>query len=299
MRACPDGKGLAIKDSGGDPFPGTGNVTVVGPFTEPGLTGWNDINTVGIQLEEIAEDEQGVITFRSTSALGGKDVEDFEDMTTSGTSSKNVQGKYCQWSFTKGGVYSPGADLCRGTRAAGLLKGGTLETSAVDNVETVSMRLFNSAARTSNIRLQYYDESVGGWVILKDRNGQAGTTLEASSAVTLRFDIAESIRPGLRLQLKVVTGSDSERLYIDDVQMRGVYIGVGGVMDDAPETLRAYVDADGTLAVFTSGRRVSVYDVAGRLAASGDVAEGSSRLRLPARGIYIVTDGHSVAKVAY
>ncbi len=299
VRACPDGKGLAIKDSGGDPFPGTGNVTVVGPFTEPGLTGWNDINTVGIQLEEIAEDEQGVITFRSTSALGGKDVEDFEDMTTSGTSSKNVQGKYCQWSFTKGGVYSPGADLCRGTRAAGLLKGGTLETSAVDNVETVSMRLFNSAARTSNIRLQYYDESVGGWVILKDRNGQAGTTLEASSAVTLRFDIAESIRPGLRLQLKVVTGSDSERLYIDDVQMRGVYIGVGGVMDDAPETLRAYVDADGTLAVFTSGRRVSVYDVAGRLVASGDVAEGSSRLRLPARGIYIVTDGHSVAKVAY
>lgn len=222
VRANPNGRGLAITDSDGDPFPGSGNVHAVGPYTEPSLTSWNDRFTVSLQLEDINEDSNGLITFRAAAATGGDDCEDFESMTTTGTSSKNVAGKYCNWSFTKGGVYEPGTGLCNGTRAAGLAKGGTLETSAVDNVTSISMRLFNSADRTSNVRVQYYDNALSSWIVMEDREGNMGTTMEANSAATLRFDIPETLRQGLRIQIKVVTGSDTKRLYIDDVQMRGV-----------------------------------------------------------------------------
>ena len=64
VRAKPNGTGLAIKDSDGDPFPGSGNVHEVGPFTEPALISWNDRFNVNLQLEEINEDSNGVITFK-------------------------------------------------------------------------------------------------------------------------------------------------------------------------------------------------------------------------------------------
>lgn len=246
VRARPNGSGLAITDSDGDPFPGSGNVRSVGPFTDPGLISWNDRYTVNLQLEDINEDSNGLITFRATTASGGDDCEDFENMTTTGTSAKNVAGKYCNWSFTKGGVYEPGPDYCSGTKAAGIAKGGTLETSAVDNVTNLSMRLFNSADRSSNVRVQYYDDAVGGWVVMQDRSGQMGTTLEANSVETLRFDIPENLRQGLRIQVKVVTGSDTKRLYIDDVQMRGANAAVTAVTGDAPDaTITGIYDLQG------------------------------------------------------
>lgn len=245
VRACPNGKGLAITDSDGDPFPGSGGVTAVGPFSNLGFVSWGDRNTVSLQLEDIAESEAGVITFKTTMATGGDDCEDFEQMTTSSSSDKKVKGKYCKWSFNKGGVYTPGPLYCNGTKAAGLLKGGTLETSDVDNVESISMKLFNSANRSCNIRLQYYDSAVGGWVIMKDIDGNSGKTIDATSTATLRFSIPEEIRSGLRLQLKMVTGSDSDRLYIDDVQMRGVTMSVPGVESDVDVTIINVYDLQG------------------------------------------------------
>lgn len=299
VRACPKGTGLAITDSDGDPFPGSGGITSVGPFSNPGLVSWRDRHSVGIQINDIAESEDGVITFSTARASGGDDCEDFENMTTNGSSDKNVQGKYCLWSFSKGGVYSPGEGLCNGTRAAGLLKGGTFETSAVDNVENVSMRLFNSASRNCNIRLQYYDKSIDGWVVLKDNSGQSGNTLDPKSATTLRFNIPDNIRPGLRLQLKVVTGSDTDRLYIDDVQMRGVNTEVAGVLDDSLSMLQAYVQPDGTLQVCTGADAVVLYDVSGRRIAYARISCGSALMRLPAHGTYILTDGRKHVKIAY
>lgn len=299
VRAKPNGTGLAIKDSDGDPFPGSGNVHEVGPFTEPALISWNDRFNVNLQLEEINEDSNGVITFKATKAAGGNDCEDFENMTTSGTSAKNVAGKYCNWSFTKGGVYSPGSTLCNGTKAAGLLKGGTLTTSAVKDASNMSMRLFNSADRTSNVRVQYYDKEVGGWVVLEDTHGQMGTTLEANSAVTLRFNIPESARDSLCIQLKVVTGSDSKRVYVDDVHMRGINSAVNGIFTDEAASLNAYISADGILTVLSENAIISVYDYTGRKIGNTVATDGYATMTLPSKGIYIVTNGKQTIKIAY
>ena len=299
VRACPKGSGLAITDSDGDPFPGSGGVTAVGPFTSPGLVSWGDRYEVALQLEEITEDEQGLISFRTRLAAGGDDCEDFEAMTTEGKADKNVPGKYCSWSFTNGGVYSPGMEYCNGSRAAGVLKGGAIETSPVDDVTAISMRVFNSATRSYNVRLQYFDSAINGWIILKDNNGLSGNTIDANTNTTLRFDVPEEIRKGLQLQLKVITGSDTEPLYIDDVQMMGVSAGVTGVTSDTPSTLRVSLEPGGMLTAFTSAREVRVYDFSGRLILSAPVSGGRTTLPLPTRGIYIVTDGTAAVKIAF
>lgn len=292
VRACPKGSGLAIVDSDGDPFPGSGNVTSVGPFSEPGLISWGDRYKVTLQINDINEAADGVITFKTANAEGGDDCEDFENMTTSSSSDQKVQGKYCKWTFYKAAVYSPGANLCNGSKAVGMIKNSTLETSTIKDMESVSMRLFNSASRTFNIRLQYYDPEISGWVGLKDKNGLVGTTIDANGSATVRFDIPEAIRPSTKLQLKVVSGSDTDRLYVDDIQMRGVHSGITtATADDA----RMQVSLLGNRLLITGAAApIAVYDIAGRRVALGD-----NNITLPARGIYIVTDGISTVKIAF
>ncbi len=299
VRACPKGSGLGISDSAGDPFPGSGGITEIGPYTNPGLLSWGDRYTVEIGLSNINEDENGVITFKSTKTTSSFDLEDFEAMTTNSSSDKNVPGKYCNWSFTKGGVYTPPAGMCNGIRAAGLLKGGTLESSEVDDIESLSMRLFNSASRNCNVRVQYWDANINGWVILKDVTGQSGTTLAANSATTLRFNIPENLRKNFRMQLKVNTGSDTDRLYVDDVHMRGIKTVVGSVTTSGNLPLTYTLSSGGALSVYSDSPFVTLYDFAGRRIATQRTVDGIATLTLPAHGTFIVTDSRSSLKLVY
>lgn len=303
VRANPSSSYYGIEDSAGDPFPGTGNVTTLGPETSPALEGWHGINTVDITLEGITETADGEIKF----SIGGEDEyekyeEDFEDMETqSDWSNYGIVGKFCTWNFVNARVTSAGS-YGKGSRAAVLQPRGSAETSAIDRpVITISVRATNAAEKNFNFRCEYLDEASHVWVPIKERtSGVSNQSLKGGATRTFRFDVKESARQAERkYRFSAVSGPDGGTLYIDEVKMS--LVPGTGVCDPVAETadFTFAMESDGTITVNAiEGTPVYIYDIAGRTVASF-TSQGRNNFRLPARGVYIINAGKDAAKVLF
>ena len=203
------------QDSGGDPFPGTGNITSINSLTDPSLRTWSG-KFSKYCITDIAE-AGGVITFNVVKDRSKSAIEDFENMPVGATVNEHgVTGVYADWDFYYCAV---------------------VDNAPVGNGHVVAMdngSYFSTAGNLNKIpkvvRFTIYNPTSSNAVFTpyysKD-NGKKWTSLDVSSyyisvpagqTVVASFNAFPTNVP-IMLRIKQTSGSSSDFCYVDDVTL--------------------------------------------------------------------------------
>jgi len=293
-----------VTDSEGDPFPGTGGVTSINNSTTPNLNSWTGTPTA-IAINDIAESEEGVITFNTKKETLETDVEDFEEMPLTTADTTGVEGKFCSWTLIGATIDAPEGDVCNGKQAVGMVKDGSLTTSTIDKgVRLMTFTLNNPTSKRVILRCYYSKNNGDTWTVIKNNDATENTLISSGSSVSLSFRV--NTEAGLLYRISQYGGSTDEKCYIDDVTF--IYndetTGIKTKASGAAESLNVLsVNVVGNVlnvAVTGDGGVVQVFSTDGTQLFGKRIARGGcAQVVLPNRGVYIVKLGDVVKKIAY
>lgn len=295
--------GGGAADHAGDPFPGEYNVTEINYDTTPNLKAWSG-KGAAFTIKDIAETEDGKITFTTVKEELTEKQETFEDMETSGKYDQNVQGSYTTWSFYNGGIDDMDSKFGMG-KSAGIFKGGTITTGVIEgHTNAISVTFANNANLPVTVNLRY---NTGGnnWDFLTVPGGTGGIAIPRDGTATYRFDIPADYRDNLKLQVRLAnnSGSNTGKVYVDNfivMQKPGQGSGVETVNGGDATLAMSWIMDGSTLSVSAAdGTEVRVCDITGLQVGCAKAAGGKAVFNLPSRGIYIVSNGSEALKVLY
>lgn len=300
LRAVRKGNAQGAFDHAGDPFPGTYGITRIDYDTDPALLAWSGKGAHFV-ISDIAESEDGKVTFKATAKKLEELKEDFENMTTESQYDDDVKGNYCTWSFYKTDVREPESRWCNGKKAAAMLKGGYMESSQVPgNTMAVSVTVSNATIRpvTFNVRC-----NTGGnnWEYLYEPGGLAGISLASKASQTYRFDVPADYRDDLKIQIRMAnnSGDNTTPVYIDDVTMiqnNSSGLGLSEIPSMPGDGMN--VNIIGQMVEVTGAQGpLALYDIAGRILDRAVPLEGAATLRLPGAGFFILSDGVTARRI--
>lgn len=304
LRANPktstSGTTTTVTDSEGDPFPGSGNVTEITNETTPSLRSWTKSPTA-LSIKNIAEGEDGVITFSTMQDEVRAETEDFESMPVTDGKATTLDGKFCKWSLSGGARISEAQDgYGNGSRVLALYKKAEVATSALSGkTDAISFNAYNSSSSMTILRCYYSLDGGNTWVSMNNVDGVNNITVAGKTNMKVMFN-AQLDSPCIKIMQ--YTGSTSIPCYIDDVTI--TYDKSGAVESVVADSDNADFKAcciDGNLNVVTadSVNDIAVYNASGVLVATMRPADGIASTTLPAHGFYIVSQGGKSAKVIY
>lgn len=305
LRAKPQtktsGKTTTVTDSQGDPFPGSGNVTALTNQTTPSIRSWTQAPTP-LELKDIAESADGVISFSVANASISELVEDFEEMETTTAGKAVVKGKFCDWSLdASAAVVAPAEGYGNGERALGLKKKAEIVTSPINRkVTSVSFMAYNPTTSLALMRCYYSTDKGASWVVMKDVDGVDNTTVPTQGSAHLIYNI-DAVNPCFKITETI--GSKTVYCYIDDFTIAYEDVATGiDLSTVAAERGLSHLSIAGNTLTISSGStqsRVALYEVGGTLVAQTTLAGGVATLQLPGHGVYIVAIGSERYKIAY
>ena len=201
-------------DSDADPFPGTGNVTVIDNATSPNLCSWNGrMSDFGIS--EIARSADGSVSFKLAVQQYETQVEDFEDVKVDGST---VKGKFTTWTLKNNAkiAATAGENAGNGQYACSMLRSSELVSDTLAwEVNVFSYRFFNPTSSTSIVRTYYRQPGATAWTSLKDETGVETVTVRAGTNVKLLFTTV--IPKGSEVRILEYTGNRTAPCYVDDI----------------------------------------------------------------------------------
>ena len=300
LRAKPQVSGSTVKDSDGDPFPGSGNITELTNETTPNFRSWTQIPTDFV-IKNIAEAGEN-ITFSVVSDLMPSEIEDFEAMPVADGDATGVAGKFCSWDFADAAVTEPGSGLCNGTKAVAIDKKGTITTSEINgNVQQWEYVVHHpdaSSPMPTIFRSQYSLDGGKTWKTAKDVNGAENISIEPGKPTAIRYNL--SLQQHALFRITEFTGSSSFPCYVDDVTFRfdKSYGSVNNVVADGSLSILRSADAI-TVKGVADGCRIKVFTAGGVLVADVEAADGMAVVSGLQKGFYIVTDGLHTQKTVF
>lgn len=207
-------------DTGYTPFPGLGKVTDLTATTTPALLSWSGKEAV-MDLFDITESADGVITFIAGKDIYESAVEDFEAMDVTTADAADQQGAFCQWTLANATVDPVADGLGNGTHVVKLLRSGNLTSSALTKtVRSLSFHVWNGSQRVQ----VYLDYST---------DGETWTNLEGSGILTKgkEADIVSrtKIPVGAQIRIRMVSSVASAAAYVDDIQVSFESTGEQGI----------------------------------------------------------------------
>lgn len=304
LRANPQtkvsGGKVTVTDSQGDPFPGSGGATELTNSTTPSIRSWTKVPTP-LEIKDIAEHEDGEVSFSVGNADISELAEDFETMALT-TGRAVVKGRFCDWTLGDGAAIAVPAEGCgNGERALALKKKAEVSTSPVDcKVTSLSFMAYNPTGSLAVMRCYCSADSGASWAIMKNVDGVDNTTVPANGSAHLIYNV-ETENPCFKITETI--GSKTAYCYIDDLTLayEGATTAIAPVATPDGRAASHISVAGNTLTVKLDGRQVGValYDAGGALVARTTLASGVAAMRLPARGVYVVAVGGRRYKIAY
>ena len=300
LRAKPSmSTGGLIYDSAGDPFPGSGNITSLGNFTSPNLKSWTGAETA-LEIADIKENSEGIITFRTKTDTSKKDVEDFEKMATTSNlkgTYNNLAGSFCTWDIANGGIAAATSVTGNGNRSVALYRRGSLTSSLIkDNVSKISFTVFNTTATKTVYIVSYSTDNGTTWNSITDASGSDQISVVANS--TSLIDLTVNLNQSARFRIYENTGNSMNPCHIDDVTFR--YNDGSGVelnTNDSENAISAYREGDFIVVRgVADNAEVKAYTLGGATVASEYAIDGVVRLNVSGRGFYIISDGKNTLK---
>lgn len=282
----------AVTDSQGDPWPGSGMKTEIDTDTQPALVGWAGARPKFF-IRNITENADGSISFNAVVDDAIVRQETFESMPVA-MGGQGVQGVLGKWYFQSGlaGVAAPGSDWCVGKRAASIVKGGEIMLRTMSGwPKSVEFQLAASApSGITSFYFQYWDPQTQDWAHVDPTQ----TQLTVSPKATKTFKFIMPIKAQTRLRLVQRMGSTTAPTYLDNMKI--VFHKEGfGAEEMTVDSSSMSVETDGlNVTCPDASAPVRVYDITGRLVLTISAGETAT---LPARGLYILTDGVSTRKV--
>lgn len=283
-------------NTAGDPFPGTGNVTVLNNSTSPGnLLSWSGKPTP-LTLCGISEDADGVIHFTVESDFSGSETENFEHMPIK-TSDGLVTGYYADWNLTSSMIDNYGYEKGNGNHSLKIKRGGNVTISTVHarRIDGLEMKVWNpsfSAKVTFTVEVSTDDGIT--WTEIYGNNKQQRTVIDPQKKnETAKFSCSAYEQAMFRI-------SSSNNCYIDDVSI--FFNDPNGIEVNAVEAVKLAGQPQFTVTksgnditvVSASDAAIEVYNAAGVLVARSTDAT----ITLPGRGFYIVRQGSASQKIA-
>lgn len=301
LRATPKQGSSGITDSDGDPFPGTGGVTVIDNNTSPGLRSWSGMSAK-IIINGIAETGDGMIKFSTLKEDIRSDIEDFETMQPTEGDAAGVEGRFCKWTFVGSAVEIPDDPAnCNGNKAVAMVKNAELTTSEISSpVQSLLFDFYNPTATTAYVRCYYSTNGGNSWTVIKNPDGLENVSVGAESMARLNFNV--NAPAGSRYRIVEYIGSKTSKCYVDDVT--AIYEKTTSAVKTLP------VDGVTALSVRRDGNRLLIsgaaiatplyiYNAAGMMLKAVRPENGGTEVTLPGKGVYIIRQGSSAVKVQY
>ncbi len=197
------------------PFPGQGNVIDFTYDSDPALITWAGTEAI-LDLYDITESEDGIVTFRAGKDLYDSRIENFEKLNLTTADENGLQGVFCQWDLAKATIEEPADGMGNGSRVVKMQRSGTLTSSAMPKpVRRVTFKLWNGDQQVK-VALRY--NTGDKWVSVKNSLGQQQTTVNKNSGETV-FMFYPAIPKGAQLQVQVLATSTKAAAYVDDLEV--------------------------------------------------------------------------------
>lgn len=301
LRATPKTSGTTVSDSDGDPFPGSGMVTELTNTTTPSLQSWAKIGTP-IVIKDITDNGNGSISFRTEKNDIPILVENFEDMPVTTSDAHGMKGTFTEWSFTKGAtvdaVEFENPDL--GRRAAATVKSGEIISGTVgQEVESMSVTIYNASASSAIIRTYISHDGGTTWVSLKNLDGTTNLSIAAGTTTEQTYNLGTA--KGIRFKFLQYSGHKTEKCYFDNIKLncKPATTSIYTVRTQDGDFKISYTGGNSidVYAGCADGTAVNAYSLQGITAATAHTAAGTATLHLPSPGIYIIRCGNITKRI--
>lgn len=298
VRAADQSQGSTIVDSPSDPFPGQSEVTELDNTTDPSLRSWSG-NPNPLTLHDIAEGENGDISFRVHDEGIETLLEDFEKFIPSGEDDL-YEGAFCKWKFDGAVSLAEGFGQARG-HSLSIGRGGHADAICVgEAVTSVTFEMFNNNPVPAVVRV-FYRPNEGNWRILRTKDASENITVTASDqpvSVTVAVDAPTGEKGDVRFEL--LSGRMADGCRIDNVRILADKAG-GAAVSSVPVAGIHVVSIHGCLEIsgLSSLEAVELYTVSGVLVGSAIPYDGKVTFGpclMP--DIYVARQGNKTIKVS-
>lgn len=207
-------------DTGYTPFPGTGNVIDLTSETTPALKSWAG-KEAEVDLYDITENSDGVISFTAGKEVYETAVEDFEAAALTTGDAENQKGVFCNWTLKKATIAEVASGLGNGKQCVKMLRSSTLTSMPLTKpLRKISFDVWNGPQKV-RISLKYSTDG-SKWTELASSGDVAKNTTTTLSAT-------QTIPAGAQIQINVLSTSSSSATYIDDIKVTFDKTGTDGI----------------------------------------------------------------------
>lgn len=197
-------------DTGYTPFPGTGNVVDLTAETTPALKSWAGKEAV-VDLYEITETAEGMITFIAGKSVFETAIEDFESATLTTADATDQKGVFCNWTLEKATIAEVADGLGNGKQCVKMLRSSKLTSMPLAKpIRQLSFDVWNGPQKVK-ISLKYSTDGTK-WTELVNSGDLAKNK-------TTNMSTTELIPVGAQIQINVLSTSSASATYVDDIKV--------------------------------------------------------------------------------
>ena len=223
------------------PFPGKGAVSFLTSDTKPALRAWAGAEAV-LELYDIAESADGVISFTAGKNLYESVVEDFETLALTSADVSDVKGRQCYWSLENATVEQPANKQGNGNRVIKMSKKSTLTSSPLEKaVNHLSVKIWTG---TQLVKFSLKTSTDGQtWKELPASDGVTVKTLTKNSGeLTILFNQKLPAGTSIQITAQPLMSISASVLYVDDISFTMLKSDAQGIETVAKEgrTARSY-----------------------------------------------------------
>jgi M6 family metalloprotease-like protein len=227
------GKAIA---SGYAPYPGLGNIHDLTAETIPALLS-SEGKEAKVDLFDINETDDGLITFHAGKNIYESAVEDFEAMAATTADAADVKGTFCDWTLSKATVEDTPDGMGNGNHVVKIMRSGFVSTSTIEKpIRKILFNVWNGNVKVK-IGLKYKEKDQQNWTQLNDIYGKTTEDIAKNSGpVAMQYNTP--LPAGCQLQISVLSTSSSSATYIDDFTVtydKSVSNGIASVKNE-PDT---------------------------------------------------------------
>ena len=195
------------------PFPGQGNVKDLTYYTPTALRTWAGTEAE-LDLYDISESEDGIVSFNAGKNLYEMNSEDFEHMAYTTADAEAQQGVFTTWDFSKAVIASTQTEgKGNGERVAKVQRSGTITTAELTQpVRMVSLKVWTGRQQ---VLYGLKENSTGKWQFMTTNLGQQQVTMKKNSEAVYTY--STPLPAGTRLCVEVLGTSNSAVAYVDDI----------------------------------------------------------------------------------
>ena len=198
------------------PFPGNGGISFLTSDIEPALRAWDGSEAV-LDLYDIAESADGIISFKAGKDLYETVVEDFETLALTSADVSDVKGRMCSWTLSNATVEQPANKLGNGNRVIKMSKKSTLTSSPLEKpVNNLKLKVWTGSQM---VKISLRTSTDGQtWTELASSDGSTTKTLfKNSGEVTMMYNQKLPAGTSIQVMAQPLMSSSSSIAYVDDI----------------------------------------------------------------------------------